>query len=346
MLPQVRDARVDNLPLLRTLDGFCLSDTPQGAGLMRRVGGLLTAAGHGIGAVANQNHADSRRAAVWRLDGDTETLETVLELPTTNVHSVSIRGDARRLAVGTDDGVVRVYSTQDWSVVVALGTPSESSDDAVHSLDFSPGDGAWLAAGYKRAGVFAVFDVEHACVVRRFSLPDLLGASLGLLTRFAPSVSGDVLAIGGTTSKTLLLCQIEDAPVVTTSMPIDVEGKQVLAPALGGVAYAAGLVAMCAGSRLVVRTAGGAGTKGGTVLDVDLGDPIEATLAFRTPISLRSDGLQVAAITKTKGVSVRVVRTGRVAFTLGPYAGMREGASSQIWDACWSPDSRFFVVVA
>ena len=292
------------------------------------MGGLLAGAGHGRGATVE--HAHSRRVAVWRVERGAEVLATTLDLPAP-ANCVAIRGDARQLAVGAGDGVVRVYRTADWSAVVALGLPTACGDDAVHCLDYSPDGGERLAAGYKR-GVFAVFDVASGAAVRRIDRA-ALSASEGLIASFAPA--GDVLVLGGSTSNKVVLVELAPAPVHTASMP---RAGELGAPAtLGGAAFGGGRVALAAGSRLVVRTGAGCGDSNGgpstVLMDVDVGDTLQGAGDFKSPVVLRPVGLHVAGITKTKGVTVRAVRTGDEVFALGPWRG-RPGCSSGVWDAC------------
>ena len=106
---------------------------------------------------------------------------------------------------------------------------------------------------------------------------------------------------------------------------------------LSGAAFGAGLVALAAGSRLLVRTVGGVGrgvSNGGSdiKMDVDVGATLGLFMAFRCCVFLHPDGLHVAGATD-KGVTVRAVHTGDEVFALGPWAG-RPGCSSKIWDAC------------
>ena len=106
---------------------------------------------------------------------------------------------------------------------------------------------------------------------------------------------------------------------------------------LSGAAFGAGLVALAAGSRLVVRTVGGMArgvSDGGSdvTMDVDVGATLGLYMHLRCCVCLHPDGLHVAGVTD-KGVTVRAVHTGDEVFALGPWAG-RPGCSSKIWDAC------------
>ena len=108
---------------------------------------------------------------------------------------------------------------------------------------------------------------------------------------------------------------------------------------LSGAAFGAGLVALAAGSRLVVRTRTVGGMRRGVSnggsdvkMDVDVGATLGLYLNLNCSVFLHPDGLHVAGVTD-KGVTVRAVHTGDEVFALGPWAG-RPGCSSKIWDAC------------
>ena len=160
-----------------------------------------------------------------------------------------------------------------------------------------------------------------------------LSASEGVIALFSPA--GDVLVLGGMGTNKVVLFELAPAPVHTASMPL--AGELDAPGALSGAAFGGGRVALAAGSRLVVRTGAGCGGSNGgpstVLMDVDIGDTLQAYYSFKSPVVLRPDGLHVAGITKTKGVTVRAVRTGDEVFALEPWKG-RPGCADGVWDAC------------
>jgi WD40 repeat protein len=165
---EVRDARAEGLPPLRTL-AFRGPQSVMGSCLLRSAGGVAVAVGGGVFNIAPG--VESRRARVWLLDADDAEVEAAtLELPT-SASAAAVRRDGGKIAVGGADGAVRLFGGEDWAQRGELMEPGDVT--MVLSLAYTP-DGRQLATG-RRSDTFVVYDVGSGAAVGRYAATTRLG---------------------------------------------------------------------------------------------------------------------------------------------------------------------------
>jgi WD40 repeat protein len=328
---EVRDARGEGLPLLRTLD-FCGPETTLGSCQLRSAGGLVAAVG-GDG-LARRLDADSKRARVWLLDagGDEEVEEATLELPDL-VSAVAVRGGGRQIAIGAADGAVRLFDSplnefggEGWALRGELAEPNDST--MVMSLAYTI-DGRRLVAG-RRSGAFVVYDVGARAAVARFTEA---AANIGMVVAIAPR--GDVVAIGGGDSKLVTLRElVSPAPMHRWAM-----GGMAPGDMLAGAAAVGNVIALASDKRLEVHSRDGARRP---LLNVELGGLIGCNFGVNNPVAIRPAGGHVVVvhlIDGLLGMTCLALPSGTETFVLNR-ADIGGGVSS----LCWSPSGDILLV--
>ena len=347
----VHDARREELPILRTLPftgGKGMSDfTLARAGGKDRGGGstrsteLLAAAGGGYSTTAADTPC-ARQVRVWSVENERETQLRTLEFDAI-ADSVALRADAGQLAVGLRDGMVQVFSTATWELVVELsahmilddGASGATEDPRVLSLQFSP-DGTKLAAGRNALEEFTVYDLSAtAAVVSRFHQPKSSGFG------FAFFPSGDMLVTGGgVPGKHVVrmlpqpVGQAKSQDTLMAMVPSSSGGGPALSPpdiSSADMDGESGVVALAAGSCVEVR-----GPSGELLMSKDFGMAIGAYSNIATGVRIQPGGALVTCILAggKVGVVVLAVADGSEVFRFD------SGGANLIIvvDMAWSPD--------
>jgi WD40 repeat protein len=317
-LVEVRDARAEGLPPLRTL-AFRGPRNSQASCFLRCAGGVAVAIGGGTGDITPG--AKSEHAGVWRLSADGEEEAATLTELTSFASAAAVRGDGGQVAVGGVDGVVRLYGGEGWAQSGELAEPGD--DTSVLSLAYTP-DGRWLVVG-RQSDAFLVYDVGSGAAVARFAEP---AGNLGWVAAVAPA--GDVAAVGGYGSKVVTLREL--APSVPPHRWAMGSGSDVLA----GAATVGDVVVLAAGNRLEVHNRGGAWRPLALELDATIG----CSVGINNPVAVRPGGGHVACVVGLgKVVVCHALPSGAEAFALD-----HSHIDMGVIDLCWSPDGDLLLV--
>jgi WD40 repeat protein len=322
LVVEVRDARCEGLPLLRTLP-FSGPQLGYGTSKLECAGGLAVAVGGGVTSVGSTPHAESKCARVWRLDAGSETVVATLKL-TVYASTAAVRGDGGEVAVGGTDGVVGLFVAEGWTQRTELKEPSDRS--AVWSLAYTP-TGRLLIVG-RHSGIFVSYDLFSGAAVGRFVQS---ASCMGHVTAVARA--GDVVCVGGNTSNMVTLRELEPPPPTHHWVMGDsgTSGVQ----DLSGAAVADGIVALAAGSRLEVQSHGSSVL----LLTLDLGAPI-GSFGWNNPVAVRPGGGHVAcAIATGTQVTCRAVSSGNEVFSLD-----RASIGGSCQGLEWSPNGELLLV--
>ena len=190
---EVRDARAEGLPLLRTL---AFRGPQFYANSLHCAGGLAVAVGGGF--IRITPGAESKRARVWRLSPNEEAEAATLEL-TVFASATAVRSDGGQIAVGGVDGAVRLFGGEGWAQSVELAEPGDGT--IVASLAYTP-DGRQLVVG-RLSEAFVVYDIGSGAAVAHFAEPI---DNMGFVAAVAPA--GDAVFVGGLNSKVVTLREL------------------------------------------------------------------------------------------------------------------------------------------